>query len=199
MPSGAHAVHAEIDGIEQRGLTLGDCVHQAALDVLDRGREVVQQFRAIRKGHDEEFVLRVRGLEELDDRVTRAVDLVLHTSAQVKDHTQRDRGILARKVLDLLRDVLFEDLEIVLFQAGHQAVQRVGDGNADEHKIHVNFDRRAVFLEFVSIEATHFLGNGRLFRLVWISARLNVNIFGGSLPYERSRDREQRSSHNDPR
>ena len=43
-------------------------------------------------------------------------------------------------VTNFLLDAVFEDAEIFFFQAGDQAIQRIGDRDVDERHADVNFD-----------------------------------------------------------
>lgn len=52
----------------------------------------------------------------------------------------RERGIFRAELLDLLRRLVFEQLEVFLAQAGHHAAHGIGDGDVDEHHLDVDAD-----------------------------------------------------------
>jgi hypothetical protein len=81
----------------------------------------------------EKFVLWVRRLEELHHRFACALDLACHAAAHVEDGTQRNRGILTRKVLNLLSLLPLEDLEILFVQPGHLTVLRIYNRHRHQH------------------------------------------------------------------
>ena len=82
-----------------------------------------------------------------------------------------------REGLDLLLDVVFEDAEIVGFEAGHEAVIRVRyrdihEGNIDvaaNRPVRLDRDARCVVLYIVKI--LNFLGSGIVTRSLRISPR----------------------------
>src|SRR5258707_1049809 len=93
---------------------------QSRFDVFHRIGEVFNEFGAIVEADHKEFILWIGGLDELHNRLTRADKLGRHGSAQVENDTDRYRRILAGKRLDLLLAAVLEDLEVLLFKAGHQ-------------------------------------------------------------------------------
>ena len=131
-----HFAHAEINGVEQCGATFGDGVDELALDIFDRLGEVGDFFRLVGEGDHEEFVLRIRRLEELDDGFAGALDLAAHAAAHVEDHTQRDGSIFTREVSDLLLIFAFEYREIFLVESGDQAIHGIGNGDRHQDQIH---------------------------------------------------------------
>ena len=119
----------------------GDREDQFVLDLVHGTGEVAHRLRFVGEGDHEKLVLRIRGLEELDHSIFRPVHLAAHASAGIEDHAQRYRSILARKCSNLLRTVAFEELEIRLVEARHQAVHGVGDRDRHQHQVHVDLQR----------------------------------------------------------
>ena len=153
--------------------------HQLVLDLVHRIGEVADRLRFIVEGDHEEFILRIRRLEELDHRVFRALHLAGHASAGIEDHSQRDRSVLGGERSDLLRRIAFEKLEIRLVQAGHQPVHGIGNRHRDQHQIYVDFQR--THLRSQRGRRGHEL---RLRSLRWLIhfARQNVHVIHAGLP-----------------
>src|SRR5882762_1156171 len=70
----------------------------------------------------------IGGLEELDGSFARLGDFVGHAAAEIKDHADGNGHIFGREGDDFLLDAVLKHAEIVGFEAGDQAVVRVGDG-----------------------------------------------------------------------
>src|SRR5450755_8055 len=136
----AHAVHAQIDGVQQCGPAFWSGIHQLALDVFDGGREVGEHLWLFGKGDKEELIFGIGGLEEFHDRIARFIDLVGHRTADIEDHAQRYGSVLAGKVLDLLRLATVAEEKIVLLQPGHEPVHGVGDGHWHQYQVNVFAD-----------------------------------------------------------
>ncbi len=83
-----HLAYAEINGIEQRRAAFRDRIDKAALNVIDGSGEVGEFLWLVGEGNEEEFILRVRGLEELDDGLTATLELAAHAAAHIKDDAQ---------------------------------------------------------------------------------------------------------------
>src|SRR2546428_2687844 len=135
-----HLAQAQVDGIEQGGAAVRRGVHQARLQLLDTVGEAAGQLRPVVETHQEEFILRACSLEELHGRQPRLVHFVGHTAAQIEDHADRNGHILAGEVHHLLFRAVFKDAEVLLFEAGHQAIKGIGDCDVDQHEVHVHFD-----------------------------------------------------------
>ncbi len=116
-----HLAQAEINAIEQGRLALGGGEHQVALQFFDAGGEGIRQLGAVVEIDQQKFVLRIRGAEELHGGEARLFDLVGHAGAHVKDHADGDGHVLAGEAHDFLFDVVFEDAEVLLLEAGNQA------------------------------------------------------------------------------
>src|SRR5271165_4355438 len=143
----AHTVHAQIDGIEQRGPPFRSGIYQLALDVFDGGREVGEHLWLFGKGNKEKLIFGICGLEEFHDRIAGFIDLVGHRSADIEDHTQRYRSVLAGEVLDLLRLAAVGQEKIVFLQPGHKPVHGVGNGDWHKYQVNVFADGLGVGLE----------------------------------------------------
>ena len=104
-----------------------------------RGERLDQLGRVVEL-HQEELVLGVGGLEELRHRLARFFQLAAHAAAAIEDHAHRKRRVLARKLRDLLLLLVLEDLEVLLFQPGDEAVHGVGDGHRNQHQRAVHAD-----------------------------------------------------------
>ena len=81
-----HLAQPEVNGVEQRGAAFGLRVHHALLQILDAVGEAAGELGAFIEAHQEKFVLRVGGLEELHRGEPRLVHFVGHAAAQIKDH-----------------------------------------------------------------------------------------------------------------
>ena len=117
-----HFADAQIDGIQQGRASLGNGVHQFALDVFHRLREVRNFLGFVGERDHEEFVLGVGRLEKLHYRLPRPLDFAAHAATHIEDYAQRHGCILAGKMLDLLLVLAFEDGKVILVQPGNQTV-----------------------------------------------------------------------------
>src|SRR6266403_1458327 len=118
----AHLADAQVNRIQQRRAPLGNRIDESALNVIHRTGEIGNLLRLIRESNHEELVLRVSGLEELDDRLAGALDLAAHAAAHVKDHAERNRSVFAGESLDLLLVFAFEKVEVLAVETGYQTV-----------------------------------------------------------------------------
>ena len=116
---------------------------QPRLNVFDGAGEVLNQFRPVVEADDEELVLGIGGLDELQDRFAGADQLRGHGAGEIEDDADGDRGVFAGKARYVLLAVVLEDLKIFLFQTGDQAVERIGDGDRDQHHVNVHANERA--------------------------------------------------------
>ena len=115
---------------------------QPSLNVFDRTGEVLNQLRPVVEADDEELVLGIGGLDELQNRFARADQLGSHGAGEIEDDADGDRGVFAGKARDLLLAVVLIDLKVFLFQAGDQAVERIGDGDRHQHHVDIHADER---------------------------------------------------------
>src|SRR5436305_11347387 len=83
-----HLGERHVDSVEQGGASLRVGHDQLALDVLNRRGEIGDQLRLVGEGDHKKFVLRIRGLEELDHGVAGFANLVAYAAAQVEDDAQ---------------------------------------------------------------------------------------------------------------
>src|SRR5579864_5941856 len=127
-----HLAHRHVDAIEQGRAPLGLRERQPILDFLGLFGESLDQLRAVAEFDQEELVLRVGGLHELRDGLPRFLELRAHAAAGVEDDSHRQRGIFARKLGDLLLDLVFVQLEIFFVQAGHETAHGIGDRHWDQ-------------------------------------------------------------------
>ena len=141
-----HLADAQVDGIEQGGASFGNGVNQASLNVFDRTGEIGDLFGLVGEGDHEEFVLRIRGLEELDDRFAGALDLAAHAAAHVEDDANRDWGVFAGESLDLLLVLAFERLKLSRSRPVTSRF-KVGDGDRHQDQVDSDFVRLGVRLE----------------------------------------------------
>ena len=139
----AHLGDAVVDGVEQGGAMVRVDGGQPRLNVFDGAGEVLNQLRPVVEADDEELVLGIGGLDELEDRFAGADQLGAHGAGEVENDADRNRGIFAGKARDFLLAVVLEDLKVFLFQASNQAVERIGDGNRNQHHVNVHADERA--------------------------------------------------------
>ena len=145
-----HLAEAQVDAIEQRGLSARRSKHQMILQFLHAAGEGARQLRAIVEIDQQKFVLRIRGAEELHGRQARFLDLVGHAAAHVENHADRNRHIFAGETHDFLLDVVFEYAEILLLQPGDQSP--VGIRHRYVHQRDVGFGlERFALLDFLGI------------------------------------------------
>src|SRR5712691_10803857 len=127
-----HHAHRHVDAIQQRRAALGLRERQPILDFLGLFRESLHQLRPVAEFDQEELVLRVRRLHKLRDRLPRFLQLGPHAAAGVEHDPHRQRGILARKLGDLLLNLVFVQFEIFFVQARHEPAHGVGDRHRDQ-------------------------------------------------------------------
>src|SRR5215472_2063843 len=139
-----HLADAHIDGVQQSGTALRNRVNQFALNVFNRLGEIGAKLRTIIECDHEEFVLRVGRLEEFNDGFARLQDLVIHASAHIKNHTQRNRGIFTGKMLYFLYLTTLHHGEILFLEASHNTVPVVGHGHVYQDQIYVDLNRLGV-------------------------------------------------------
>ena len=70
---------------------------------------------------------------EFDDGLTGFLNFAAHAPTHVENDSDRDRSIFAGEVLDLLRIFAFHNGEVFAVEPGDKAVQRIGDGDWNEH------------------------------------------------------------------
>ena len=98
------------------------------------------QFRPVVELNQEKLVLGIGGFEELRRGQTRLLQFGAHAAAGIEDEADRERRIFAGEGRDLLLSLFFEELEVFFFQAGDEAVQRIGDGDVDQNEVRVDAD-----------------------------------------------------------
>src|SRR5258707_3967830 len=118
----AHLADSQVNRIQQRRAPLGNRIDEPALDVIHRTGEIGNLLRLIGEGNHEELVLRVGGLEELDNRLAGALDLAAHAAAHITDHADRNRSVFAGERLDLLPVLAFEKVKVLAVKAGYKTV-----------------------------------------------------------------------------
>ena len=91
---------------------------------------------------EEGFVLRVQGLEQARGRPFTWKHQSFSPMLPLVSIEQSDgeRGVFAREMRDLLLGAVFEDAEIGLVEAEHEAVHGVGHGNRNDHEGGVDVD-----------------------------------------------------------
>ena len=102
--------------------------------------EVLDQLGPVVEADDEELILRVGGLDELQNRLPGANQLGGHGAGEVEDDADRNRRIFAGKGGDFLLSAVLEDLEVFLLEAGYQAVHGIGDRDRHQHHVHIHAD-----------------------------------------------------------
>src|SRR6516165_10776052 len=107
-----HLAEAEVDRVEQSGPALWGSHHHAALQVLDAVGEGAREFGPFIETDQEEFILGVRGFEELEGGLAGFVHFVSHAAAKVENNSDGDRNILRGEADNLLLDVVFIDAEV---------------------------------------------------------------------------------------
>ncbi len=65
-------------------------------------------------------------------RLPRFLQLRTHAAAGVKHETDRNGRIVGRKIGDFLFDFIFVETEVLSFEPGHKAVQRIRHGDVDQ-------------------------------------------------------------------
>src|SRR5664279_3555831 len=143
----AHAVHAQIDSVQQRGPPFRSGIYQLALDVFDGGGEVSEHLRLFGKSNKEKLIFGIGGLEEFHDRIARLIDLVGHRTADIENHAQRYGSILTGEVLDLLRLAAVGQEKIVFPEPGDEPVHGVGNGHRHQYQVNVFADGLGVSFE----------------------------------------------------
>ena len=107
---------------------------QAILNLSGIGGEWNHQLRAVVELEQEKFVLRIGGFEELHRRLPRLLELGPHAAAGIEHQADGKGSVLARKVQDLLLDLVLEKPEMLFLQACDEAVQRIGNRHVDLHQ-----------------------------------------------------------------
>ena len=172
-----HLAYAHVDGVEQRGASLRDCVNQLALDVFNGLGEVGAQLGTIVEGDHEEFVRRIGRLEEFDDGFARLLDFVRHAAAHVEDHAERDGRVFAGEVLHFLGFIAFKDGKVFFVQPGDDAVPVVCYGYIHQHQVHINDLGLAMVVAQAGIcGRIRWRRNWLCFGSFWRRARLNMNV-----------------------
>ena len=82
----------------------------------------------------------IGGFEELHRGFAGFADFVAHTATDVENDADGDGDVFGRESYDLLFDVVFVDAEIVLFEAGDQAVVGVCNGDVYQSEVDVTAD-----------------------------------------------------------
>ena len=66
--------------------------------------------------------------------------------------TPRETGASSLEKLRISCDrISFEQLEILFFQSGHQAVHRIGDGHRHQHQVYIHFQRTHMGAQAMSL------------------------------------------------
>ena len=101
----------------------------------------------------------IGSIEKLEGGFLGFAEFVGHAAAEIQDDADGNRHIFRGEIHNFLLDVVFEDAEVVRFEARNCAVIRVGDGDVDERQIHVYDLAGCVVLHVVSEERLG--GDGR--------------------------------------
>ncbi|GBC77952.1 hypothetical protein HRbin08_01438 [bacterium HR08] len=135
----AQLQHAFVDGVKERRSTL--CAEEGEISEqnLPIG-EVRQQHHLLVEGDGEEFILRIAPLDEAAHGLAQPRDLAPHAAGDVQDEPHADRDVIGAEELDLLRDVVLVDGEVIRFQPCDEAAQliRHADGEQDQLRFEPN-------------------------------------------------------------
>ena len=87
---------------------------------------------------DEGLVVTVRGLDQVQCGCINRGTLVPHRPRIIDHDPHRHRNVLVLERRDGLRDAVFEYLEVVLLEVGHQMAAFVEHRDVEDHLIHVS-------------------------------------------------------------
>jgi hypothetical protein len=91
----------------------------------------------VREVHDEGLILAIRRSHQVHGRLVHRSPLLSHRAGVIDEQTHRNRGVGVFKKRDGLRDIVFQNTEIVLRQVVHQFAVVVQHGNVQVHFLHV--------------------------------------------------------------
>src|SRR5204862_7189827 len=86
-------------------------------EVADAARKILLQIRGIIEVDDERLILGIALPNERQCRTVHALPFIPHAAAVVDDQAEADWNILVPERLDRLLHFVFENLEMLLFQA----------------------------------------------------------------------------------
>src|SRR5450755_427860 len=135
-----HMMQGQIHGVEQRGLALRLGEGKTVLDFLEAGCKFDRQVGAVAEFHQEKLIVGISRLEELSHRLARFFQFVSHAAAAIENDADRQGSVFTRELHNLLLGFILEETEIFLFQACDEPVQRIGDGDRNQHQrgVHAN-------------------------------------------------------------
>ena len=117
--------HAVTDERELMRDALKRSMGEASFDVIGGGSVVGDEFGTVVEADYEEFVQGVGSFHELEDGAAGTDDLVAHTAAEIEDDADGDRGVVTGKGADVLGVIVFEDDEVLLFEAGDEPIHGI--------------------------------------------------------------------------
>ncbi len=103
-----HLVHRHVHAIQQRGFAFGLRKVEPVLNFVGIGGERNHQLRPVVEFNQEEFIFRIGGLEKLHGGLARFLQLGAHAAAGIEHQADGKRRVLARKIADLLLDLVLE-------------------------------------------------------------------------------------------
>src|SRR5678810_13815 len=108
-----HVIHRKVDRIKERGFQAWIQAVESVDDVPEAAGKVLLEISNILKRDDEGLIV---GIAFFYERKRGAVNLLLlttHAAAVINDQPDADRDVFMFEEGDLLRNVVFEDLEIL--------------------------------------------------------------------------------------
>ncbi len=124
-----------VQGREAVGLALPNPLDQPCEVALRISRDAHLRVEI----HEGDVLGRRQHVQELDGGALRELHVGLHAAARIEHQTQVHRragiAVAVRKVLDRLQLAVFDDLEVILREAGNQVPLLVGNGGGKSRQI----------------------------------------------------------------
>ena len=110
--------------------------------------------------NEKELILWIGSIEKLEGGFLGFAEFVGHAAAEIQDDADGNRHIFRGEIHNFLLDVVFEDAEVVRFEARNCAVIRVGD--VDERQIHVYMKGNSRLDDLAGCVVLHVVSEERL-------------------------------------
>ena len=158
---------SEINGVVHRGHALRGRENEMVLEFRNIRGEIFGNFGPVCEFDKEVFVVRGSRLEKRNGGVTGDGDLSFMLPLMSKMMPTLTGTSSEEKYVDLLFNLVFPDLEMILFQACDVSIPRIGYRGIDQHQIDIDFER-LIFVGF----AERFLS---LMKHTSVSTRMSRN------------------------
>ena len=156
---------------------------QTVAELVHVAREVLIDIGIVSKIYNKRFVFGVRSVNQIESGLVYRGPLLVHGTGVIDDQGDRDRDVLVLEAEKILSDIVFEDLEIFLFQILNEFAGAIEDGDVERDFLDVAAeDEPGRLLDHALVGSSRGgFGVGRADRVVIRTERTGRGLPGSSL------------------